>query len=69
MNYTTSDNWHYIANEGYYFKKDDVFSKELYMGKFDSIDNWALVTEEEKIAYEEEKAKELETLKEEATEE
>lgn len=61
MNYTTKDNWHYIANEGYYFKKDDVITSDLYMGKFDTINSWTLITEEEKLQYEDEqKQKELE---------
>ena len=58
MNYTTKDNWHYKANEGYYFKREDSFSTEIYLGKFDSIDKWEIVTEEEKIAYETVKAEE-----------
>lgn len=58
MNYTTSDNWHYVCDEGYYFKKDGIISKEIYLGKFDSIDNWTVITEEEKVAYETAKAEE-----------
>lgn len=70
MNYTTKDNWHYTANDGYYFKKDDTITKELYMGKFDSINNWSVITEEEKLQYEEEqKQKELEEQQEPTVEE
>lgn len=54
MNYTTKDNWHYKANEGYYFKKDEVIVKELYLGKGDSIDSWTVITEEEKVQFEKE---------------
>lgn len=52
MNYTTSDNWHYVCDEGYYFKKDSIISKEIYLGKLDSIDNWTVITEEEKTELE-----------------
>lgn len=69
MNYTTKDNWHYIANGGYYFKKDDVITSDLYMGKFDTIDSWTLITEEEKLQFEEEKQKELDNLQEKPVEE
>ena len=54
MDYTTTDNWHYIADSGYYFKKDDVITSDLYLGKFDSIDNWTMITEEEKKKFDEE---------------
>lgn len=60
MNYTTNDNWHYKANSGYYFKKDDVITDDLFLGKFDSIDNWTVITEEEKTAFEEEQKKKQE---------
>lgn len=62
MNYTTNDNWHYKTNTGYYFKKDDVITDDLFLGKFDSIDNWTVITEEEKTAFEEEQKKEQEEL-------
>lgn len=35
-------------------------ANELYMGKFDSIDNWTVITEEEKAEIEEEIAKKQE---------
>lgn len=54
MNYTTKDNWHFVADNGYYFKKDDCITSNLYLGKFDSIENWTIITEEEKIAFEKE---------------
>ena len=54
MHYTTKDNWHYVTDEGYYFNRDEVFATELYMGKFDSIENWTVVSEEEKARLEEE---------------
>jgi hypothetical protein len=69
MNYTTKDNWHYKADEGFYFKKDDVITRDIYLGKFDSIENWTVITEEEKVQFEEEKQKELEELKETPVEE
>lgn len=63
MDYTTADNWHYIADSGYYFKKGDTVTGELYLGKFDSIDNWELITEEEKKLFDAEQ--EIKRLKEE----
>lgn len=69
MNYTTNDNWHYKANKGFFFKKDDVITVDIYLGKFDSIENWTVITEEEKVQFEEEKQRELEELKEKTVEE
>lgn len=54
MNYNTNNNWHYTTVKGYYFRKGDVISDEIYLGKSDSIDNWTVITEEEKTAFEEE---------------
>lgn len=63
MHFTTKDNWHYKTNDGYYFKKDDVITNDLYMGKFDSINNWEVITEEEKLAFEKEQKKKEKEVK------
>lgn len=48
MNYTTTDNWKYTAKKGYYFRKGDIISDCLYLGKSDSIDNWEVITAKQK---------------------
>lgn len=52
MNYKTADNWKYTANKGYYFRKGDIISTCLYLGKTDSIDNWEVITTKQKEAIE-----------------
>ena len=59
----TNDNWKYTTEEGFYLKKDDVITDNLYLGKGDSIDNWEVITEEQKLAFEEEKKKAEENSK------
>ena len=46
------------ANEGMVLTNGESFSKEVYLGKFDSPDNWHEITEEEYNAIKE--AEELE---------
>lgn len=58
MNYVTIDNWHYVTNEGYYFKKEDVITNDLYLGSYDSINNWDIITETEKQGIEKGKEEE-----------
>lgn len=52
MNYTVKNNWKYTAKKGYFFRKDDVISDTLYMGVNDSIDNWEVITAEQKATIE-----------------
>lgn len=64
MNYTVKNNWKYTAKKGYFFRKDDVISDTLYMGVNDSIDNWEVITAEQKATIEAEiKARREEELK------
>ena len=57
MNYTTKDNWHYTADAGYYFKKGDCVTQDIYLGKYDRIENWSLITEAEKQVFDAEQEK------------
>ena len=36
------------ADEGFYLTNGDTFAKVVYLGKYDSPDNWHEVTEAEK---------------------
>ena len=40
-------NRHYIASEGFLFFNGDIFVKELWLGDWDNLDNWPLITEEQ----------------------
>lgn len=46
------------ASEGMYLTNGEVFSKEIYLGKIDSPENWHEITEEEKLTLEAELLKE-----------
>lgn len=54
MNIITKDNWQFKTKEGFYLKKGDVITDNLYLGKGDSIDNWEVITEDQKAEFEEE---------------
>lgn len=51
-NIITKDNWQFKTKEGFYFKKGDVITDNLYLGKGDSIDNWEVITEAQKAEFE-----------------
>ena len=42
------------ARDGFYLTNGDVFAKVVYLGKYDSPDNWHEVTEAEKEQLEKE---------------
>lgn len=52
LHYSSPDYWHYIADEGYYFHKGNIIAKEIYLSKFDYINNWTVITETEKLELE-----------------
>ena len=47
------DNNHIIADEGYMLLRinTDIIAKEVWLGKYDTVDNWAEITEEEAQKY------------------
>ena len=57
-----------VADDGKYLhrKETDVIVEDVFLGKFDSIDNWEEITVEEAEAIEEAKAKAEEAKAEEA---
>lgn len=61
--YTQVDT-HYEAEEGYWFRRPDsyVYGRKIWLGCNDSIDNWAIITDAEKVKLEEEEKAELEKL-------
>jgi hypothetical protein len=52
LHYSTPDYWHYIADEGYFFRKGDIITKEVFLSKFDHIERWDVITEAEKLIIE-----------------
>lgn len=47
MEKTTIELTKLTASEGMMLTNGEVYSKEVYLGKYDSADNWHEITEEE----------------------
>ena len=61
--YTIVDN-HFEADEGYWFRKKDeyVWGRKLWLWQTETLGDWYVITDEERIKLEEEEKAELEKL-------